>query len=210
MSATVAAAARLRALIGDGRVAPGDKLSEREMTGALGISRNTLREVFSTLESELLITRVPHRGVFVAQLSAASIRETYATRRLLEPAAALWGDTALVLPALRDAAAEMLAARDASDATRMADANQRFHRHLVSCTGSIAVVETMDKTLARMRMAFAHMRGLDDFHAPYAALNAELCGLLQDDRREDAATFLRAYLDRAERELLDHYSRQHG
>ncbi|MET0872118.1 MAG: winged helix-turn-helix domain-containing protein, partial [Paeniglutamicibacter terrestris] len=63
-------AAVLRARIAEGQLLPGAKLSEQVISGELGISRNTLREAFGVLDQELIITRIPTRGVFVASPGA--------------------------------------------------------------------------------------------------------------------------------------------
>src|SRR3954470_18069915 len=68
----------------NGELAPGTRLSESSLTGPLGVSRNTLREAFSTLVEEGLLVRRPNRGVFVATLSPAQIADIYRVRILLE------------------------------------------------------------------------------------------------------------------------------
>ncbi|WP_176903259.1 GntR family transcriptional regulator [Nonomuraea maritima] len=56
--------------IGDGELAPGDRLpGERELAGRLGVSRMTLRQALATLERDGVLLRVPGRsgGAFVAE-----------------------------------------------------------------------------------------------------------------------------------------------
>ena len=64
--ATKWAADVLRTAMTEGALDPGTKLSEAALAQQLGISRNTLRQAFTALESEHLMMRVPNRGVFVA------------------------------------------------------------------------------------------------------------------------------------------------
>lgn len=85
-------AAQLRQRISDGLLPPGTKLSEQALSEALGVSRNTLREAFTVLAGESVVQRIPNRGVFVAAPGADDVREIYRVRRLIEPAAVLWGD----------------------------------------------------------------------------------------------------------------------
>jgi GntR family transcriptional regulator len=60
----------LQQFIEDGRHQPGDRLpSEGELARQLGISRSTLREAMSFLESHGLVTRRHGAGTFVAQPS---------------------------------------------------------------------------------------------------------------------------------------------
>lgn len=196
-------AAVLRARIAEGQLLPGAKLSEQVISVELGISRNTLREAFGVLDQELIITRIPNRGVFVASPGADGVREIYAVRRMIEPAALLWGpkqDVAALAAIIVDARAAL----DAGDIAKMADANQCFHQELVASTGSIHLQELMGKVLAQMRLVFHSMVDAPDFHSHYVQLNAGLVDLLQAGDREQAAESLRGYLDRAEAELLEH------
>lgn len=80
----------LRERIAAGQLTPGRKLSEQSLSAALGVSRNTLREAFTALAGEAVITRIPNRGVFVAAPDAHDVREIYSVRRMIEPAAVLW------------------------------------------------------------------------------------------------------------------------
>ncbi|MDO4918916.1 GntR family transcriptional regulator [Kocuria sp.] len=201
--AGVHAAATLRSMISDGALRPGEKLSEEAVARRLGISRNTLRESFTMLATENLVDRIPHRGVFVVNPSAGEVRDLYAARCILEPAAVLWGAVdGPLLTRQRNTVAAALAARDAGDVAGMADANQRFHRDLVAAAGSPSLLADMDRLLARMRLVFHTMAADPRFHARYAADNADVLAALADGDRERAAQLVRASLTAARDELL--------
>ncbi len=67
---------------------PGDKLVERKLAEQTGVSRTSIREALSQLESEGLVTRVPGKGMFVTHLSEREIRQIYEARAILESAMA--------------------------------------------------------------------------------------------------------------------------
>ena len=203
--ASMQAAVRLRTMISDGALRPGTKLSEQAVADEMGVSRNTLRESFTTLAAEGLVDRIPHRGVFVMDPTAQDVRDLYAARCIIEPAAVLWGcvDEAR-LARLRETVAEALAARDAADVARMGDANQRFHRELVTAGGSSSLLTEMDRILARMRLVFHRMSEDPQFHARYAVRNAEVLDALQTGDRERAAQLARESLMAARDEVLAH------
>ncbi len=75
---------RLRKSIMDGVYAPGEHLSDRALCEQLGVSRSIVREAVRLLEAEGLVTVVPHRGPFVAFLSAAEAAQVYEVRAALE------------------------------------------------------------------------------------------------------------------------------
>lgn len=197
------AASVLRRRIAEGELLPGDKLSEQALAESLGLSRNTLRESFTLLNSELIITRIPNRGVFVASPDADDVREIYAVRRTVEPACLAWGE-GLDLDRLEEIIAEARAGLSAGDVPRMASANQAFHEQLVASSDSDLLQELMGRVLARMRLVFHAMSDAPDFHSHYVERNAQLLDLLRAGKRMEAAQTLRDYLDTAEAELLRH------
>jgi len=67
---------------------PGDKLVERKLAEQTGVSRTSIREALSQLESEGLVTRIPGKGMFVTHLSEQEIRQIYEARAILESAMA--------------------------------------------------------------------------------------------------------------------------
>ncbi|WP_458112618.1 GntR family transcriptional regulator [Arthrobacter sp. R1-13] len=198
-------AAVLRARISAGQLPPGTKLSEQKLSEALGVSRNTLREAFTVLAGESVVQRIPNRGVYVAAPGAEDVREIYRVRRMIEPAAVLWGDipdnTLDRLDAIILQAREALAAGSIQG---MADANQELHKALVSLSGSVSLDELMEKVLAEMRLVFHAMATTPDFHSHYVERNAALVAQIRSGQREEAAAELRRYLDAAEDELLAH------
>jgi DNA-binding GntR family transcriptional regulator len=195
----------LRSRISAGQLPPGTKLSEQKLSEALGVSRNTLREAFTVLAGESVVQRIPNRGVYVAAPGADDVREIYRVRRLIEPAALLWGDIpAAALEGLEAIITKAKAAKAAGSVQRMADANQELHKAFVALSGSGSLQELMEKVLAEMRLVFHAMATTPDFHSHYVERNAALVEQVRAGKREEAATELRRYLDTAEHELLVH------
>lgn len=195
----------LRNRIAAGELLPGAKLSEQSLSSALGVSRNTLRQAFTTLAEESIVRRIPNRGVFVSSPSTEDVREIYRVRRTIEPAAVLWGEvTAQKLDAMEAVVLRAQAARDAGSVADMADANQAFHREVVGLTGSETLRTLMDRVLAEMRLVFHAMASAPDFHSHYVDRNMLLVKRLRAGENGKAAEELREYLDTAEAELLGH------
>ncbi|MFI7482106.1 GntR family transcriptional regulator [Kocuria sp. M1R5S2] len=185
-----------------GRLLPGTRLSETRVSEVLGISRNTLREVFTVLDGENLLTRVPNRGVSVARPGADDVREIYRVRLALETSALRWTEPA-PQPGLRAAVEAGRAARERGDVRGMADANQRFHGGVVELARSVRQNELMARTLAEMRLVFFSMHEDPSFHAPYIERNARILALFEQGRREEAAERMHDYLAVSRRRLLE-------
>lgn len=75
---------RLRELIVQAHLEPGQKLVERELCEQFGVSRTLLRESLQQLQAEGLIDHVPHRGLTVAVLTPKEARDLYDVRHVLE------------------------------------------------------------------------------------------------------------------------------
>lgn len=63
---------------------PGQKLSENELAGELGVSRTPIREALVRLREERLVTIVPQLGTFVTLISPAAVADAEFVREALE------------------------------------------------------------------------------------------------------------------------------
>ena len=77
-------AARLRSLIYDGDLAPGEKLAEQDLCDRFGVSRTPLREALKVLAGEGLVEIIPNRGARVAKLTIADLDEAFPVMGALE------------------------------------------------------------------------------------------------------------------------------
>jgi DNA-binding GntR family transcriptional regulator len=76
--------ARLRAMLVEGRIAPGAKLNERALCEQLRVSRTPLREAIKLLAAEGLVDLLPHRGAVAVRLGEADIRDVFEVLAELE------------------------------------------------------------------------------------------------------------------------------
>lgn len=79
----------LREAIIAGRLAPGQKLIERDLCEQTGVSRSSIREALRNLESERLVESLDTKGVVVATLTPEIAMEIYEVRAALDSEAAL-------------------------------------------------------------------------------------------------------------------------
>lgn len=131
-------AERLRELLSDEEVAPGDRLPpERELANRLGVSRSSLREGLRRLSDLGIIEPRQGSGTYLAPVDLGDL---FAVRRRLEPLAARLAAErrgAHELLGLDEALNEMRAARD--DARAFGEADVRAHAAIAEASGSLPI-----------------------------------------------------------------------
>jgi DNA-binding GntR family transcriptional regulator len=75
---------KLRALVKDGVLKPGDRIIEVTIAQQLGVSRTPVRDAIRRLEAEGLLDYEPRAGLVVAKLDRRGVAELYEMREVLE------------------------------------------------------------------------------------------------------------------------------
>jgi DNA-binding GntR family transcriptional regulator len=134
-----AATEKLRALIGDGTLAPGERLTEADLSARLGISRIPLREALRALAGEGLVAIEPHKGAMVTPVTPEEVDEVFPVLAALEGAA---GELAAVRmgEAEREEIARlhaaMLAAHKAGRRKQFLAFNETIHDRIVAAAAN--------------------------------------------------------------------------
>lgn len=204
----------LRTRITEGQLAPGTRLSEEGIVGALGVSRSTLREAFRQLGHERLLVHEFNRGVFVRELTVDDVRDLYEMRRIVECGAVrragvrAGGRVPPPAPLLDPVGAAVAEGEAAAGAERWGDvgtANMHFHQALADLAQSPRISEATRQLLAELRLVFHVMAAPREFHAGYLGENRRIFALLEAGDLAGAEDALAAYLDRAEAQLVEAY-----
>ncbi|MGW1373670.1 GntR family transcriptional regulator [Streptomyces sp. NPDC002446] len=205
----------LRDRISEGYFPPGARLSEESIGGALGVSRNTLREAFRLLTHERLLVHELNRGVFVRIVTVEDLDDIYRVRMLVECAAVrglgegpydarVQGAIEGIEAAVR--AGEAAVAERAWD--DLSTANIRFHQAVVALAGSPRTDELMRGVLAELRLVFHVMDDPQRFYAPYLVRNRQIAEALLAGHGAEAERLLQAYLEDSRGQLSGAYARR--
>ncbi len=187
----------------DHRLAPGTKLTERELTEIFGVSRGAVRGALTRLGHSLLVELRPNRGAVIANPSLEETREMFEARRVIE--AAIVQRLARALSAkqiaeLRAYVAEESRAYQKGDRKTGQRHSIRFHKVLAELAGNRTLDRFMEHLICRTpllalartgRIAYC---GADEHRQVVEAL-----------ARRDAAAAVRcmtAHLTNVENELL--------
>jgi DNA-binding GntR family transcriptional regulator len=151
-------AARLRAMVFDGELGPGQWIDEKALAEAWQVSRTPLREALKVLAAEGLVELVPHRGCRVIELGDDDADALFPVMALLEgrcahEAAKKATDADLrQLRRLHDDLEHHAAAHDLDGYYR---ANHAFH----SAVQRLAANRWLDRATGDLRRFMRMMRG---------------------------------------------------
>lgn len=148
------AGARLRQLIVEGVIEPGQKLNERELAAQLEVSRTPLREAIRMLAAEGLVELLPHRGAVAAQLSRQDVADTFEVIAGLEGQSGQLAAERIVASELNEIRAlqfEMLAAHARRDLPTYYRLNARIHNHINAAARNPVLTQTYLTVNARLQ-----------------------------------------------------------
>jgi len=182
-----------------GRLAPGFRLVEGDLTARFAVSRGPVREALRRLSAEGLIEHRPHRGALVRRLSAGAIRELFQIRVELESLAARLAAESVDAEARARFAEAIRPISD--DRKRQAPdyltENAAFHDALMALAGNQQLRELATRLHLPLIMAqVGDILTAEALEASVGEHRAIAAAVLERDP-EAAASRMRAHLERA-------------
>lgn len=147
-------AQRLRTMLVEGRIAPGAKLNERELSELLKVSRTPLREAIKMLAAEGLVELLPNRGAIAVSLTEEDVRHTFEVMAGLEGQAGELAAQRITPEELAEIQAmqfEMMAAFTRRDLSTYYGINARIHRAISAAAKNPVLSQVYDQVNARLQ-----------------------------------------------------------
>ena len=147
---------RLRNMIVEGDLAPGERIDEGALCEEFSVSRTPLREALKVLASEGLVELRPNRGTRVLALTATEVKDLFETvagieRLAAELAAQRMSENDLEWLAKRQERLEALyEERRRREYFRL---NHEIHNAIVEFSGNAVLLNTHSNLMARVRRA---------------------------------------------------------
>ncbi|WEX12001.1 GntR family transcriptional regulator [Chelativorans sp. AA-79] len=148
---------RLRDMIIEGELRPGERLYETQLGEALGVSRTPLREALKSLASEGLVELVPSRGAVVRKFTPKDVKDMLVLIRSMEELAARLACAAASdeqIAQLRALHNQMTAHYRAGERMEYYKLNQQIHSSIVALADNphlAAFHEILQARLKRVR-----------------------------------------------------------
>nr|WP_191628883.1 GntR family transcriptional regulator [Pandoraea terrae] len=203
MSAEIAA--RLRVMIEEGELAPGDRIDEKSLCELFDVSKTPLREALKTLVSEGIVLHRQYIGYRVAPLDLEELRATFETLHGLERLAGELAASRLsagVLAALERKHVQMLEAHAHGKRTEYFRTNQEIHQMIIDGAGNpvlSAVYATLMSKVHRARgAANADSTRWEESHREHD----EIMDALREEGRPRLAEVLKLHSENTASEVL--------
>lgn len=131
--------------IREGRLAPGQRLTEIDFARKLSVSRPSVREAFRQLSADGLLSSQPYRGVSVRHMTRREVDDLFIVRATLEGLAVRLATPVLTtdLSALEDIQRQLDAAASDRDLTAMSRHNLAFHMLFAEISRNALLIEQL-------------------------------------------------------------------
>jgi DNA-binding GntR family transcriptional regulator len=147
-------AQRLRQMLVEGRIAPGAKLNERELSELLNVSRTPLREAIKMLAAEGLVELLPNRGAIAVSLTEADVMNAFEVMAGLEGMAGELAAQRITPEELAEIQAmqfEMMAAYTRRDLSAYYTLNSRIHNAISTAAKNPVLGSVYNQVNARLQ-----------------------------------------------------------
>lgn len=147
---------RLRDMIVEGRLEPGQKISEKALCERFGVSRTPLREAIKILAAEGFVELTPHRGAKVVELTLTDFEEALPIMGALDAVAGELAcqnateEEVAELAALTDRMTERFEAKDLEGYYKL---NARIHELIMEMARNPTLTRSTRVLSERMRRA---------------------------------------------------------
>ncbi|QDL91715.1 GntR family transcriptional regulator [Paroceanicella profunda] len=199
--------------IGDGRLRPGEKVTELRLSKEMGTSRAPVREALRLLESQGLIVSHPRRGFFVHAYGTGELEEIYDLRLCLELHAAqraLERLTSADIDRLEAQVALMYRLGRAGATHEQVAADYAFHRMVCEIGGNERIVRLFDTLATEMRSGIALIGSLYDDPVHIAETHDPIVAALRNRDPEDLHKRLRAHITDARTQVIRLFEKTRG
>jgi DNA-binding GntR family transcriptional regulator len=139
--------ARLKGMIAEGRLAPGQRILQEKLARDMGVSRTPLVNALKRLAQERLVEWVSRRGIYIKQFSLTEMAQLFEVREGLEPIAARLAATRISpveVSAFKKVFDGFSKRPSAAAVRRYLACDRHFHWRLVELTGNPHLAAAME------------------------------------------------------------------
>ena len=182
-------------------LAPGEVLVDKVLVGNLGIGRTPVREALQRLAVEGLVVHLPNRGMFVTEITAASVQNIYEFRALIDGHAARLAATRATpdeVDELHRLHLALVEATDDGDVERYVEMDRGFYEVLAEAARNVYLAETIPRIFnLHLRLWFfisARKGGWSDIASAHDEMTRDVVAAIRARDPEEAESAMRTYI----------------
>ncbi|MGH9452465.1 MAG: GntR family transcriptional regulator [Terriglobia bacterium] len=169
----------IRSAILDGRLHPGERITELRLSSEMDVSQGVVREALQDLEFQGLVIRIPKRGTFVTDFGMEDIRQIYEFRMeceglAVELARKKGRPNEADLADLQQAISQMQMGADSGDFLQFSRNDLRFHEYLWQMSGNHYLEKAL-RVVATPQFAYVLIRS-------FRHTRLDLCAIVEQHR----------------------------
>ena len=199
------AANAIRTMIAEGRLAPGEAVSEMTLAEHLGVSKTPVREALLKLKREGLVETSPRRGTFVFKMDEPQVHDLTRFRLILEKAAVDMLDVesaARLAEDQRRLIVQMGRAIEDGDGPRYRMLDTNFHLALVRASGNEFLIEAYTGIAWRIMALLSRLLKYPHLNEISNAEHAQIIDALASGAFDAALRLLEQHIRDSEKRYL--------
>ncbi len=196
---------QLRQAIIEGRLAPGQTLTQEELAKGYRVSRQPVRQALEVLATEGLIVRLANGGAMVAPLELDFVRDLYEVRAQLEILAierSTASITSVELAQLERLAQEAKQSLKRKDLMKLIRLDQRFHQLIYKASGNRVLQEGLDRYWSQLGRVMHAVLLIPEYPVEIWHQHIEILNALKAHNKTMAAKLMKNHILSAMRLLL--------
>lgn len=196
-------AADIRRDIFEGRLHPGNKVTESRLAEEIGVSRGPVREAIQLLEMEGLLTSVSYKETTVSRISQEEVEELLLPMRIhietyaLKKAYAVW-ETSHEGTAFDPILEQMRRMAILQDVSGFDAWDVHFHEHIVRSSRMTNVIKIWEGIVSRIRLHFATQNKGSDVLQRYWEDHRDLVTMFRTEKMQKAVDALETHIMRSD------------
>jgi len=184
----------------DGRLAPGERLTQESVAKKLDVSRQPVGQALLLLKQQKFLSEAGRRGLMVAPLDRQFMRWIYELRLGIEPIAASLAARSATVEKLH--VGEQLVAKGrhavaTGNLGELIDADMEFHMLLYELSGNGLFVDLMSDLWNHLRRSMREMLQQGEYRAAIWHEHDQVLHAIATRNAEGAAALARAHLQNA-------------
>jgi len=198
---------KLRELILNGELKPGEFLTERTLVDMLGMSRTPIRSALERLDVEGLANYTPNKGLVVAEVSIQRAIDLYDFRTAMECfvvrklSSLSWSDEDIRW--FEDNLSAQKRFADTNDYIQFTTADSQFHRRLARVYDNAEIIQSMERLQDRLyQVALKVLRKERNRIQVSFEDHSLIFRLILEGKAEEAALAMERHLEYGKRILI--------